>query len=64
MDARDMFYFSLGAVIGIAGYAVHQSNQQPKSFEECFLAESKGRQVATLWAVKKLCQQQFGPPQR
>lgn len=62
MDVRDLLFFSLGAGIGIAAYVVHQSNDAPKSFEECFLAESKGRQESTFRLVTTVCRQRFPRP--
>lgn len=62
MDARDIFYFCLGAVIGIAAFVTYQSSRAqpaPSSFDECVVVNAQGKIKDLLPFVARLCRKQF-----
>lgn len=59
MDGRDLIYLVLGCAIGVGALTLYQSHRAPTNFEECFLAETKGRHERTYGIVARLCRHQF-----
>lgn len=58
---RDVIAGIVGAAIAAIAAIAVMAAQQPQSFEECFLRESKGRSDKALSVVASYCQKKFTP---